>query len=35
VIDARNFSAPPVAVVKLQARIPFGFHGNFVATSAR
>jgi carotenoid cleavage dioxygenase-like enzyme len=35
VIDARNFSAPPVAVVKLQARIPFGFHGNFVASTGR
>jgi len=33
VIDARNFSAPPVAIVKLQARVPFGFHGNFVASS--
>ena len=35
VIDARNFSAPPVAIVKLQARVPFGFHGNFVASSGR
>ena len=33
VIDARNFSAPPVAIVKLHARVPFGFHGNFVASS--
>ncbi len=31
VIDAQDFSAPPVAVVKLNARVPFGFHGNFVA----
>lgn len=30
VIDAQNFSAPPVAIVKLGARVPFGFHGNFV-----
>ena len=35
VIDARNFSAPPVAIVKLQVRVPFGFHGNFVASSGR
>ena len=33
VIDARNFSAPPVAVVQLKTRVPFGFHGNFVASS--
>lgn len=30
IIDAQNFTAPPVAVVKLNVRIPFGFHGNFV-----
>jgi carotenoid cleavage dioxygenase len=30
VIDAQAFAAPPVAIVKLQARVPFGFHGNFV-----
>ena len=35
VIDARAFSAPPVAIVKLQARVPFGFHGNFVASNGR
>ncbi|MAW78682.1 MAG: 9-cis-epoxycarotenoid dioxygenase [Parvularcula sp.] len=27
VIDARNFSAPPVAKVKLPQRVPAGFHG--------
>ena len=32
VIDAQAFDAPPVAIIKLQARVPFGFHGNFVAT---
>lgn len=27
VIDARNFSAPPVARIKLPQRVPAGFHG--------
>jgi carotenoid cleavage oxygenase len=30
VLDARNFSKKPLAVVHLPVRIPFGFHGNFV-----
>jgi carotenoid cleavage dioxygenase len=29
VIDAQNFAARPVARVKLQHRVPFGFHGNW------
>jgi carotenoid cleavage dioxygenase len=29
VLDARNFSAKPLAIVHLPVRIPFGFHGNF------
>lgn len=32
VIDAQDFSSDPVAIVKLGTRIPFGFHGIFVAT---
>lgn len=31
VIDAQDFSAPPVATIHLPVRIPFGFHGNFVS----
>lgn len=31
ILDAQQFTAKPVAVVKLGARIPFGFHGNFVS----
>lgn len=31
IIDARRFTEAPVAVVKLGVRVPFGFHGNFVA----
>jgi carotenoid cleavage dioxygenase len=27
VIDARNFSKPPLARVKLPQRVPAGFHG--------
>ena len=30
VIDAQDFCAPAVAVVKLNTRVPFGFHGNFI-----
>lgn len=30
ILDAQKFSAPPVAVIELPVRIPFGFHGDFV-----
>lgn len=30
IIDAARFTEAPVAIVKLQTRVPFGFHGNFV-----
>lgn len=31
VIDAKLMSATPLAVVHLNARVPYGFHGTFVS----
>jgi len=31
VLDASRFSAPPLATVKIPRRIPFGFHGSWIA----
>lgn len=31
ILDAANFADKPVAVVKLPVRVPFGFHGNWIA----
>jgi carotenoid cleavage dioxygenase len=30
IIDARNFTAPPVARIKIPSRVPFGFHAAWV-----
>ena len=30
IIDAQDFTAPPVATIHLPVRVPFGFHGNWV-----
>jgi carotenoid cleavage dioxygenase len=32
VLDATDFEAAPVARVHLPARVPLGFHGNFIPT---
>jgi carotenoid cleavage dioxygenase len=31
ILDAQAFDAEPVAIVELPVRVPFGFHGNWVA----
>jgi carotenoid cleavage dioxygenase len=33
ILDARDFAAPPVAVVPLPQRVPFGFHGSWIPDS--
>ena len=30
IIDAQNFSAPPVATIHLPRRVPYGAHGSWV-----
>jgi carotenoid cleavage dioxygenase len=30
ILDATSFSSPPVARVRLRARIPFGLHGEWL-----
>jgi carotenoid cleavage oxygenase len=34
VLDATDFSGPPVATVRLPQRVPFGFHGSWVPEGA-
>jgi carotenoid cleavage dioxygenase len=31
ILDAADFSRPPIAQVQLPNRVPYGFHGNWVA----
>jgi carotenoid cleavage dioxygenase-like enzyme len=33
IVDAQEFAAPPVATIQLPVRVPFGFHGSWVADS--
>ena len=34
IVDAQNFSAPPVATIHLPRRVPYGAHGTWVADRA-
>lgn len=32
IIDASDFTGPPVARIKMPQRVPFGFHGNWISS---
>ena len=34
ILEAQDFTGPPVATVHLPVRVPFGFHGNWVPSPA-
>jgi carotenoid cleavage dioxygenase-like enzyme len=34
ILDAQNFSAPPVATIHLPRRVPYGAHGSWIPTAA-
>ncbi|KAJ0481159.1 putative 9-cis-epoxycarotenoid dioxygenase [Helianthus annuus] len=31
IVDARNFTSEPVAIIALPSRVPYGFHGAFIS----
>jgi len=31
ILDARDHAAPPLARIHLPARVPYGFHGSWIA----
>jgi carotenoid cleavage dioxygenase len=31
ILDAHEFAKPPIATIRLPQRVPFGFHGNWIA----
>lgn len=33
ITDAQNLAGPPVARIELPARVPYGFHGNWIASA--
>ncbi|MFS8005315.1 putative 9-cis-epoxycarotenoid dioxygenase [Helianthus anomalus] len=33
IVDARNFTSEPVAIIALPSRVPYGFHGAFMSTT--
>jgi carotenoid cleavage dioxygenase len=34
ILEAQNFSAPPIATIHLPVRVPYGFHGNWVPSTS-
>ena len=34
IVHAQDFAAKPVATIHLPQRVPFGFHGNWLADQA-
>ena len=32
ILDAQDFAGDPLATIHLPARVPYGFHGNWVPT---
>jgi carotenoid cleavage dioxygenase len=34
ILDAQDFTGPPLATITLPVRVPFGFHGNWIASTS-